>query len=67
MKDPCYFCSNTGFEDWAEEQEKPCPKGCQLLEPMTDKQRMAYLRRLELTGARAHRKDFLCPPYRDIL
>lgn len=54
---PCPYCSDTGFEDWAAKQEISCPKGCKPVDPLTDNQRTAYLRRLELTGTRAHRKE----------
>jgi len=56
MMDLCYFCSNTGFVDWAEAQKEPCRNGCEPPVPMTSKQRTAYLRRLELSGVRARRK-----------
>ena len=51
----CPYCSNTGFIDWAEKQEEPCPKGCRPRAPVTDKQRAAYVQRLKLLGARVER------------
>jgi len=56
--DLCYHCSDTGFVDWAEKQEEPCPRGCRPRSPMTDKQRDAYVQRLKLLGARVERVEF---------
>jgi hypothetical protein len=51
----CYHCSNTGFIDWAEKQEEPCPKGCKPPAPLTPKQREAWRRRIELIGEYAQK------------
>ena len=50
MRRPCFECEQTGFLDWTTKQEHPCPRGCEPPEPMTGKQKSAYLRRLELAA-----------------
>ena len=52
MRRPCFECEQTGFLDWADKQEEPCPNGCLPPEPMTDKQKTAYLRTLELADSK---------------